>query len=933
MSLNSRRIEPLPPEVVTKLKSSTSITHLNGVIVELVKNALDANASTVSVTVDFGRGGCKVEDNGDGIQPTEFEPGGGLGRAHHTSKYHSSSDVYGQKGLFLASLSSLSLLTITSHHVRHPSTNTIMFHHSTPVVRLIPAPAQQELSLSSHGTTVTVNDLFGNMPVRVKNRALALQKHDELDRQWDELRQLLVSLMVANDSLAKLIVTEAAKDKKFILRPRTRVRRTDEELDLQRIGSIFAQAGLIEFQNADNWDAVSASVPDFSVRAAISLVPSPTKKVQFISVGKDPVFPRSSVNLFYAEVNRLFTLSDFSTIGTASNTPGTSSADHLDRYDAPNTKPTTKAVNKWPMFYIRLDTNEPHKINSEGQELPESDKSVQRIMDVLTAMIQEFLKQHSLRPRTGKRRQKMARKQAIGGTSSKSDSVPCRLDKMSNNEEALGDQLKLPNFQKSAPYITHGFGEWSKIKSAQESFHARFTKPRINSTCIGSAHPSDQENLPMGPEQAEHRMIEEAQRLLTYGNSMAPGCKDDSERDTMIPWIDPFTGRSHLVNSRTGQSVDVKSSMDDVQRPKSTGPPQTMRRFDIITRPRSAIQGRTQNIWVEKLMDKWENPVFSRSEKPINAISACHGSGISTVRARAHDGSLDACGFGNLGLSDVRGKLRKQDLETAEIIAQVDRKFILARMTITAESSRRSDPASILVLIDQHAADERCRVEALFEECFTPRMEGPRQIQTVTLEPIIFEIPASETLIFGRYTKFLGIWGIDYTIEKGPADRSAYVFVHTLPTLIAERCRLEPELVTNLIRGEIWRREENGRGIGKRSSSVPLNGAAGRWAEQLDTCPQGIVELLNSRACRTAIMFNDELTIEECQSLINRLARCVFPFQCAHGRPSMIPILDMTNILTWTPQEGVEYTNEEGEHSEFAEAFKTWTDKITSHSP
>jgi hypothetical protein len=39
--------------------------HLNGVILELVKNSLDANAHTVFITVDFKRGGCVVEDNGD----------------------------------------------------------------------------------------------------------------------------------------------------------------------------------------------------------------------------------------------------------------------------------------------------------------------------------------------------------------------------------------------------------------------------------------------------------------------------------------------------------------------------------------------------------------------------------------------------------------------------------------------------------------------------------------------------------------------------------------------------------------------------------------------------------------------------------------------------------------------------------------------------
>lgn len=76
------RIKPLPPEVVAKIKSSTSVTNLSDVIVELVKNALDANSRTVFVTVDFQRGGCVVDDDGDGILPAEFEAHGGLMKAH-----------------------------------------------------------------------------------------------------------------------------------------------------------------------------------------------------------------------------------------------------------------------------------------------------------------------------------------------------------------------------------------------------------------------------------------------------------------------------------------------------------------------------------------------------------------------------------------------------------------------------------------------------------------------------------------------------------------------------------------------------------------------------------------------------------------------------------------------------------------------------------
>jgi DNA mismatch repair protein MLH3 len=38
-------------------------------------------------------------------------------------------------------------------------------------------------------------------------------------------------------------------------------------------------------------------------------------------------------------------------------------------------------------------------------------------------------------------------------------------------------------------------------------------------------------------------------------------------------------------------------------------------------------------------------------------------------------------------------------------------------------------------------------------------------------------------------------------------------------------------------------------------------------------------------------MFNDVLTIRECRELIVKLSAAQLPFQCAHGRPSIIPIV------------------------------------------
>ena len=75
-------IRPLSEDVIAQIKSSTTITSLNGVIFELLKNSLDAGSTKVDISVDYSRGGCVVEDDGLGILPSEFWESGGLGRLH-----------------------------------------------------------------------------------------------------------------------------------------------------------------------------------------------------------------------------------------------------------------------------------------------------------------------------------------------------------------------------------------------------------------------------------------------------------------------------------------------------------------------------------------------------------------------------------------------------------------------------------------------------------------------------------------------------------------------------------------------------------------------------------------------------------------------------------------------------------------------------------
>lgn len=75
-------IQPLPPDVIAQIKSSTTITSLNGVVYELMKNSLDAGSTKVDINVDYRRGGCIIEDDGLGILPSEFGESGGLGKLY-----------------------------------------------------------------------------------------------------------------------------------------------------------------------------------------------------------------------------------------------------------------------------------------------------------------------------------------------------------------------------------------------------------------------------------------------------------------------------------------------------------------------------------------------------------------------------------------------------------------------------------------------------------------------------------------------------------------------------------------------------------------------------------------------------------------------------------------------------------------------------------
>ena len=72
-------------------------------------------------------------------------------------------------------------------------------------------------------------------------------------------------------------------------------------------------------------------------------------------------------------------------------------------------------------------------------------------------------------------------------------------------------------------------------------------------------------------------------------------------------------------------------------------------------------------------------------------------------------------------------------------------------------------------------------------------------------------------------------------------------------------------------------------------------------------------------------MFNDELSLDECESLVERLGKCKFPFLCAHGRPSMVPLVDLGTLGLYGERSGKGGAGEEGG---FGKAVGRWKERM-----
>ncbi|KAF8914223.1 hypothetical protein CPB84DRAFT_1758748 [Gymnopilus junonius] len=850
MHQSQTSIERLPLPTQTKLRSTQILTSLIQIVSELLQNSLDANASQIEVGIDCKEWTCWVTDNGCGISKEDIEflvQGGEAGRYHSSKVYvpepSTSGSTFGFRGEALASAADISCLEICSRTPKSRNTWSVILKSGQVLYK---GPALR-WKRESCGTTVCVRDAFYNLPVRRIS-------HLAPSRTWDLVRQELetYSLMFPHVSF-KMEDTSRAGDSS---------RHHDHMIRIPKNSSLLGTFRyLFGSALAEHVEEVNVTDGDMSMHGFISLTGTSSKAYQFLYINRHPITASDLSHTIESE----FASSSFSK--NALDEEGENNILRLTIRRSP------RKSEKKPVYVLNISI-----AHQEVDNLLDPSKSVvqlrnkSNVIAFLSTTIRSFLQKH-------------------------------------------------------------GFLNDNQHDSRHHS----------------SISPSPRKRKKLDLDNSEPDSISEISGLSLPDRHRASGIPlpddlytsmDEISRETV--WTDPSTGERFVVNLRTGNSFpqggrhrQAENKAPDIGCTVQQEGRRTLRQQDSNTSARADYYNCQSPVpaWLEQALDSNQTYALVESSIPSVEVPPIPFSGHRSLLSGIHGRSMpynpavhEHLRVGNF--ASIAGSSSQQftrnDLRHTEVINQVDRKFIACRVlkrssgaTLPYENDNGvSETNSVVVLIDQHAADERVRVERFLKELFlgflySQERTGSNQFAGVRTKELNPPIPVlltqHEALTLERSQdtrETLRKWGFGFAElssalpdsdgVSGPGRSAGYaqILVNSIPEVVSDKL-LQGDELRDLIKGFLGQ-IQSGELFSEVGLVLPSEEDQDNflWFKAVRYCPRGLLDLINSKACRGAIMFNDPLSESQCEKLVKQLAETVFPFQCAHGRPSLVPLVD-----------------------------------------
>ncbi|XP_044153940.1 DNA mismatch repair protein Mlh3-like isoform X2 [Bufo gargarizans] len=917
-------IRLLAEDMRWRLRSGVAITSVVQCVEELLLNSLDAGATCIAVRVDLDHMKVQVVDNGCGLCREDVEC---LGRRYFTSKCHSAEDLddlrsYGFRGEAIASMVDVSsVVEVCSKRRGTGQTVSRLFQNGKPL-----EVVEAESSRPSAGTTVTLHNLFCNLPVRrkclepvvelerirqrveavslvkpavsfsIRNEAdqsvlLQLPKAKDMRSRFcqiyglsrgQSLREALhtegsftmqglvscqghynraIQFLYVNSRL--VLKTKLHKLMDFIIRRessicRGRGGRCAADLhgifivNIQCHGSEYdvclqPDKTLIEFQD---WDRVMLCTE----RGLRSLL---QRENLFLAPSKDDIDEFSQkhhYNLSCESARQLVAPQ-----GPAPNLRSKCVHRSSDLTEAGSPSPPLKAHHQLPVISGSRDGAGTMEGGEVYDRLTPPDTSTIPVEVVVSAgpmneQIALSAPQYPAKPRGPVPAQRRSSEKHGGGTLDRfrrhygrgdgSEPQPCKSPEKT-------EAIDIPKSRAEGATALNPPAPWEYVGLQQE----RRLKRQTPAASGGGACP----------------LVPSAPSPLRVDAGSPEHNHDGGTCDPSPEWLlcyEESLGKSVFINSATGLS-SYSAPPGDTPAACTTVVGSNGFQYQSQTLSDRQPAGQTgRNGGLSSWYTEWKNPVYMRHPALAVDVSRVHSDAQSV---RIHNILYPY-------------RFTKEMVHSLRVLQQVDSKFIVCLMNVGQAASAGGH---LLVLVDQHAAHERVRLEQLIADSFEVSEAGERRLKVSVVEPALeVHVSEEEHRLLRTRAAALRRVGLSLTFPDGGRPR---VLLSEIPLCFVEREANELQrgrspMVRKMV--EDYLQEQ------VQLLQVP---GAGHGA-----VPRTVLKVLASQACHGAVKFNQPLTVDECRHLMHSLAQCSLPFQCAHGRPSILPLADLQHMCPET---------------------------------
>ncbi|SSD60643.1 related to DNA mismatch repair protein MLH1 [Saccharomycodes ludwigii] len=199
-------IKKLDPDVINKIAAGEIIISPTNALKELIENSIDASSKSIDISIqNNGFKILQISDDGSGIKKEDYPI---LCHRFTTSKITkfedlSEIDTFGFRGEALSSISHIAHLSVTSKRRNEDLAWKCQFERGQMIDETL------KPSAGNQGTTITVSDLFYNVPSRLRS----LRQKDEFNKIFDVIGKYAInnpgiafSLRKIGDSRIALVI-------------------------------------------------------------------------------------------------------------------------------------------------------------------------------------------------------------------------------------------------------------------------------------------------------------------------------------------------------------------------------------------------------------------------------------------------------------------------------------------------------------------------------------------------------------------------------------------------------------------------------------------------------------------------------------------------------------------------------------------------------